>query len=270
MKKKVCSLLLVSLCSAALAVPAWCPGTVHAEELTGSRDWLVEFDGEEMKSNFSSQEMAEEIYGILPGDTMDLQVSIRNSGKDAMDWYLSNEILKSLEEGSQAEGGAYTYRLAYTDGAGEETLLYDSSTVGGEGSSQAGEGLHQATNALEDFLYLDQLDTGEGGTVNLQVTLDGETQGNSYQNTLAALQMNFAAETAAPATVTEQGEDKTIEKTQQGEDTVTTVYQTQSKTPKTGDTAPILLLSALALVSGVVLIVIAVIYLKRHRQEGGA
>lgn len=258
MRKKICSLLLVSLCSAALAIPAWCGGTVHAEELAGSRDWLVEFDGEEMQSNFSSEEMAEEIYGILPGDTMDLQVSIKNSGEEAMDWYLSNEILKSLEEGSQAEGGAYTYRLAYTDGNGEETLLYDSSTVGGEGSSQAGEGLHQATNALEDFLYLDQLDTGEGGTVNLRVTLDGETQGNSYQNTLAALQMNFAAETAAPETVTEEGED-----------TVTTVYQTRSQTPKTGDTEPVLLLSALALVSGVALIVIAVIVLKRHRQEGG-
>ena len=268
MRKKMCSLILASACSAALVVPAWCMGPVHAEELTGSRNWLVEFDGEEMQSNFSSDEMAEEIYGILPGDTMDLQVAIKNSGEEAMDWYLSNEILQSLEEGSEAEGGAYTYRLVYTDDAGEETILYDSNTVGGEGASQSGEGLHQATDALEDFLYLDQLAPGADGEVNLSVTLDGETQGNGYQNTLAALQMNFAAETAAPETITQKGEDQIVERTERGENTVTTVYETQHQTPKTGDTAPLLILSALMLFSGIVLLVFAVLYYKKHRRSG--
>ena len=262
MRKKMCSLILVSACSAALVVPTWQMGPVHAEELTGSRNWLVEFNGEKMQSNFSSEEMAEEIYGILPGDTMDLQVSIKNSGEEAMDWYLSNEILQSLEEGSEAEGGAYTYRLVYTDDAGEETILYDSNTVGGEGTSQSGEGLHQATDALEDFLYLDQLAPGADGEVALSVTLDGETQ--------AALTAcsSKPAETAAPETITQKGEDQIVEKTERGENSVTTVYETQHQTPKTGDTAPLLLLSALMLFSGIILLVFVVLYFKKHRQSG--
>lgn len=260
MKKMLCCLTLATFLCASVA------GTVQAEEISGSKNWVVEFDGKEMNSSFQSDEMAEEIFKMLPGDTMELQVSILNSGEDTMNWYLSNEIVKSLEEGSDAQGGAYTYRLSYVDAEGEENILYDSDTVGGEGESAAGEGLNQATNALEEFMYLDQLQTGESGKVNLRVTLDGETQGNGYQNTLAQLQMNFAAEMAGPDTIIEKGEDQTIEKTEKEKDTVTTIYQTTT-TPKTGDTAPLLLMSALALVSGIVLLVFGVIYLKKYRQE---
>ena len=71
MRKKMCSLILASACSAALVVPAWCMGPVHAEELTGSRNWLVEFDGEEMQSNFSRGDLrnpAGRYHGPAGGD----------------------------------------------------------------------------------------------------------------------------------------------------------------------------------------------------------
>jgi hypothetical protein len=58
----------------------------------------------------------------------------------------------------------------------------------------AGEGLHEATDALTDYFYLDTLSSGQSGTVTLKIALDGETQGNDYQDTLADLQMNFAVE----------------------------------------------------------------------------
>ena len=41
---------------------------------------------------------------------------------------------------------------------------------------------------------LDTLAKGDKGRITLEVELDGETQGNDYQNTLADLQMNFAVE----------------------------------------------------------------------------
>ena len=44
------------------------------------------------------------------------------------------------------------------------------------------------------FFSLDTLEPGENGTVNLTVGLDGESQGNIYQDTLAKLMMNFAVE----------------------------------------------------------------------------
>ena len=56
-----------------------------------------------------------------------------NEDKEKTDWYMTNEVLKSLEDSvSVAEGGAYTYILTYKDAAGTETVLYSSEVVGGE------------------------------------------------------------------------------------------------------------------------------------------
>ena len=87
---------------------------------------------EDFKSSFSSQEMADEIYGILPGDSIELKVNVQNDSQEDTDWYMSNEVIKSLEEGSTAQGGAYGYQLRYVNAAGEETVLFDSDTIGGD------------------------------------------------------------------------------------------------------------------------------------------
>ena len=98
----------------------------------------------------------------------------------------------------------------------------------------------------------------------LTVALDGETQGNDYQNTLAQLQMNFATEIAQADTV--KGEDKVINRTVKEADK--TVYRTQKV--KTGDESQTLLYSVIALASGLVLLVLGVIVLKKknNREEG--
>ena len=124
--------------------------TAKAEEITSSKDWMVDFKNDKLNSNFTSKEIAEEVYGMLPGDTMKIGVKIKNSESIQTDWYMSNEILKSLEDESQAENGAYTYKLSYKDVSGKETVLYDSDTVGGEDKKSGEEGLHQATKSMED------------------------------------------------------------------------------------------------------------------------
>lgn len=258
MKKKILCLVMAAIMTVGTAA------TAYAEDFKSDKNWQVTFDGDEMNSNFSSKEMAEEIYGILPGDTMELQVDIKNAGKEQTDWYMSNEVLQSLEKGSQAEGGAYTYVLTYYDPSGTEAVLYDSETVGGEGTSHMGEGLEQATNSLDDFFYLDRLDAVKAGSVHLKVILDGETQGNAYQNTLARLQMNFAVEKVAPSTITVKGEDTVIRKTVTGASN--TVKETITR-PKTGDTTNILLYSTIALISGVVLLVFGILSMKKRREN---
>ena len=79
--------------------------TVYAEDFTSQGDWSVTFNGDGMESSFSSQEMADEIYGILPGDSIELKVNVQNDSQEDTDWYMSNEVIKSLEEGSTAQGG---------------------------------------------------------------------------------------------------------------------------------------------------------------------
>ena len=229
--------------------------TVYAEDFTSQGDWSVTFNGDGMESSFSSQEMADEIYGILPGDSIELKVNVQNDSQEDTDWYMSNEVIKSLEEGSTAQGGAYGYQLRYVNAAGEETVLFDSDTIGGDEGEEA---LQEVTGSLEDYFYLDRLGSDQGGTVYLTVALDGETQGNDYQDTLGRLQMNFAVEEVEPNTVVEQGEDNVINRV---------VKKVVTTAPRTGDPTQMLGLCAAALVSGIVLLILAVVSMKRRRDD---
>ena len=93
-----------------------------------------------------------------------------------------------------AENGGYSYILTFVGPDGKEDTIYSSTSVGGEKETTAGKGLNEATNSLDKFFYLKTLEPGEGGSVKLLVGLDGESQGNIYQDTLAKLMMNFAVE----------------------------------------------------------------------------
>ena len=92
----------------------------------------------------------------------------------------------------------------------------------------------------------------------LRVQLDGETQGNDYQDTLARLQMNFAVEKVEPNMVTEQGEDTVVNRV---------VRKIVTTTPRTGDPTQILGLCAAAFVSGTALLILAVGTMKNRRRN---
>ncbi len=166
--------------------------TVQAEEYTAD-GWKTQYADGKMTSNFDSSDVAGSVSSLLPGDSVTIELDLENQDKKSTDWYMTNEVLSSLEDSQEsASGGAYTYILTYTASTGEVTTLYSSDNVGGEKDSLAGEGLHEATQS--DFFYLDRLESGSHGKVSLTVALDGETNGNGYQNTLAKLQMAFAVE----------------------------------------------------------------------------
>lgn len=242
--------------------------TVSGEEHQGSKNWKVEFDGNKMDSNFSSSELAEEIYSIQPGDSMELQVVLKNSGEITTDWYMTNEVLATLEDSQDtAGGGAYTYRLSYVGKDGAEDVLYDSEAVGGEGDKgSAGEGLHQADNSLKDFFYLDTLENGRQGAVKLRVKLDGESQGNDYQDTLARLQMNFAVEKAESqvVTVTPTPIQNTIRRTlrQDSPGIIAAAVQTN-------DPTQILPYCLAALGAGILFLILGAAALRRRRDAEG-
>ncbi len=200
MRRKIWKLLLAVSLLASMAM------TAYAETSHGNPDWAVTFTSEKkMVSNFKTADLNDVILGIQPGDNVIITLALKNENNTATDWYMTNEVLYSLEDRSTnagTSGGAYTYKLAYTGPDGEEDILFDSDTVGGEGASGAGEGLRQATDALSDYFFLDTLKKGQSGKVVLEIALDGDTQGNDYQDTLADLQMNFAVELNAGGTDT--------------------------------------------------------------------
>ena len=89
------------------------------------------------------------------------------------------------------------------------------------------------------------------GYFTLTLSVDGETQGNSYQATMAQLEMNFAVENVSnPAVTVNKIEHKNV-----------------YSTVKTGDSTNILWYCALGLVSGLLLIILAIFFKKKSKDE---
>ncbi len=204
MRKKVWKILLVVTLLMSMTM------TAYAETSYGDPGWTVTFNKDKkMVNNFDNSDLKKSIHELQPGDNVIITLNLKNENDTATDWYMANAVIKSLEDTTKKEnlasGGAYTYRLIYTAPDGTEKSLYDSDTVGGEDETGTveEEGLRQATNALEDWLFLGTLSKGQVGKITLEVALDGDTQGNDYQNTLAELQMNFAVELNTTGTNTQ-------------------------------------------------------------------
>lgn len=238
MKKRwICSLLAMILL---LTMPV----LGLAEDYEGSDDWKVSFtSAQKMESNFKSSDIDDAIAGLQPGDTTVFTVSLVNENSDDTEWYMSNEVLQTLEDtsGGKASGGAYSYTLTYTDKKGAVTTLFSSDTVGGESSdTDDAAGLHEVTKVLENYIFLDTLSKGDKGIVTLEVGLDGETQGNNYQDTLADIQINFAVEV----------DNTTVVKTGDLNQNLLPVY------------------CVIMLASGGILLLVAALALKGRRKEG--
>lgn len=227
------ALFLIFICC--LVVPA------GAETYHGGEGWHVSFNGSALVSNFSSSDIQDILSEMQPGDNTIVTVDLSNDVPDDVRWYMSNETLRTLEESvinTATGGGAYIYKLTYTNPSGEDNVLFDSDTVGGELISAAGEGLHEATNALEDYFFMDTLGARAQAMVTLEVTLDGETQGNDYQDTLGDIQLNFAVEGTRVSA-------------------------------NTGDSSHVLLYVAIMGASGLLLLALAIYSLKKRRAERG-
>lgn len=180
-----------------LVLISFFPFSVHAQHLKTDKNWTVTLSKEgKMLTNFKENDMNHLVYTMQPGDDLSLDIRIKNQNKTMSNWYMKNDIIQSLEDASKtAQNGAYTYKLSYKDKNGKETVFYDNSVVGGEKKVPKDvKGLHEATDSLKKYFYLAHLKSGDEGLVSLFIVLDGETQGNDYQNTLAELKLSFATE----------------------------------------------------------------------------
>ena len=252
MMKKAMSFLIAAGFLITLATP------VSAESQTGSDQWQVAFDGQKMKANYTAADFADSFSDLQPGDTVSIEITLKNVCGEKADLYIQNNILDIFEEADAADG-AYTYQLTYTEpGASAVTqVLYDSRSVGGE-STEGGAGLNQINPTLgSDYLYLDTLADGEQARVTLTLGLDGETLLNAYQRKSAALSLYFAAEIAETTVTVNETKTNTI---------VNTVVKT-IVSPLTSDGSSLPLLGALAVGAVIVLIVLIGINKRRKAKE---
>jgi len=218
MKKYLAFIIMAILLISSMSIVA------SAEEYEGKKGMSVEYDGSKLVTTGSLNDVLDQ---MLPGDTATVEIQLKNSADNDVDFWMSNDVLQSFEDSSEASGGAYEYQLAYK---GKD--IYNSAAVGGT-DTEAGVGLHKATGALDEYFYLDTLSKGQTGSVTLKVTLDGETQRNAYMDTAANLEMKFAVEEIVPETV-------------------------NPPKPQTGDTNNMTLYLIAICVSGIILLAIAV------------
>ena len=185
---------------------------------------------------------------LEPGDTLTITYTYTNKDKesDKTEWYLSNRILETLEEGAAA-GGGYSYTLVNHGKDTGDVTLFSSDAVGGQDKS-IDEGLLQVNDAItgdgdEKFFHIDTLSYGESGTTQIIVKLEGESQPNSYFDKIGELGVAYAVEKIAP-----EGE---------------TIY----KYVKTGDDNN-LLLSAAIFLGAVILLILAILSFRKDRKDG--
>lgn len=242
--------------------------TVAMAETYPGKDHYVKFtSGKKMDSNFSPNGFSDTLSQLQPGDKATFHIDVSNQYKTDTDWYMTNKVLKSLEASDNSAGnGSYTYLLTYTDPSGKVSTLYSSEAVGGDlYQSKKTEGLYEATQALEDYFYLDRIGSGKTGYIDLTVLLDGETQGNYYQNTLAELQMNFAVELPPE----DEGTDNKIITTENRiRNTVDKFFK--AGFVKTSDNTNILILYIIGAIIGVLLLVVGIICVRIRKKMKGA
>lgn len=176
--------------------------TVNAETYpTTPTNWQVTFTGTALQSNYTTAAIQESIHGMQPGDDANFEIHLKNNHSSPVDWYMENDVIRAFEDTEVARGGAYTYTLTYYPTTGAPREIYNSNTVGGEDAT-GGLGLYEASSALDEYMYLEQIPSGGASRMTLHIELDGETQINAYQDTEARVEIDFAVE--VPEVITEE------------------------------------------------------------------
>ena len=222
---------------------------------------------EEIQYNYEDVENSgTAVENMLPGDKRSQEIILRNTYSRTVDFFVEVEVIKALEEASQASGAGYDFSLTVTQEGvnnGEPQYIYGGSSnedawIGGDK-----EGLEDINTVLEQYgekgIKVAALGKGEEAVITLNVSLDGQTGENSYQNVQGTFQFRFHVSYDDPEVIEKQvkGDDQIVTKTVKGAD------RTIIQRVKTGDTTVILPLVAAMAVS----VLVAAVLIGRKRRK---
>lgn len=189
MKKYLLNLVLaLTLVTAGLTTGF---STAAAKEADGlSYNWDVTYNGGSFSSTYNSE--AAKIKNAMPGDTITYSVKYINGTSESADFYMNADVVRSLEQTSKGEGGAYSFKITNND-----EVIFDSETVGGDVIEAVG--LNQVDGKEGAYFALGSVPANGFGTVSVLIALDGKSQTNNYMAATANLDIVFGAEATTTA-----------------------------------------------------------------------
>ena len=276
-------LLSLTLC-AALGVVA--VSATPALAKTYNEKWTVEFTGDKMVDEGTAN-ITKTLSGMQPGDSACFTIQLKEGPQGNADWYMRNKVLSTMEDSfanaNERSGGSYSYKLTYRNPKGEDKIILTNEVVSGDKGTGETKGLFDATDATGEWFFLEDLAPNATAWMMLEVSIDGETHGNTYFDTDASVQLAFAAEpTEEPGTPgnpeqPDPGDPKQDppKKDDQKSDTPKdnqqkTTDKADGKLSQTGDMLPIGIIVAVAVIAAGVVIVAAVRSRKKDHEEDDA
>ena len=208
-----------------------------------------------METNFTAKDFGRVVMNMQPGDDVTFKVAYKNNAKEKTEWYLENTVEQTLEKTKAAkkvkgtgspENGGYVYELTNYDKNGNKQVLFNNyeKVIGGSDKPMTNrEGLEEATNALEEWFHIQTLESGQSGYLILKIAFEGETEVNDYMDTDGIVNMRFAVEL-------EPEEDNS-----------------PRPSVNTGDYTQITMWVAILMASSVLLLILAIISVKKDRKE---
>lgn len=198
-------------------------------------DTNVTFDGNAEDFVFldGSKDLFDNFKNIMPGETRQQNITLKNDDHRELRFYLSADVLNSLDTDTS---GLSIYNISITNN-GE--VFYDG-TLDDLAALSAGR--------MSDDTLLATLQKGEETKVTMVLEVDGDSMDNTYQNRDGLIQFNFSVE--------ELDDESTIV------EVVRTVYQGV----RTGDATIIAPIIGLLVISG--LTVIFLVKRKKDKEVG--
>lgn len=270
MKKRILNIVL----ALALTVVGLAGQNFTAEAKTHTTSWPVTYDGNKVTSKFSENVTNDTISAVMPGDTVVYEIDYSTSVN--ADFYLNADIISSLEEtdadhnnSSDAKEGAYTYIIKNGD-----QVVCDSELIGVSDEADLIKGLKQV-DGEDKFFELGRLPAGGKGKVTISITLDGNSQDNSYMYKLATLDIKIGAQ-PAPKDIHEHkpGTTKNVVYTVPGGLDIVSITDPDTplavvrNNPQTGDMIAPILVCTTGLIVGFLIIAIyfSIVFKQRSRR----
>ncbi len=273
MKKRIMTLVL-ALALTVVGLAGQTTLAQAADETKSQYDWVATYDGSDTikttkDGKVESEKIKKKLEAVLPGDTIKLKIGYENKDKNDADFYLSTDITNYLEDTKKASGGGYTYKISYKTPANSDRVdVYSNDMVGGDET-----GLSQVDTGANTFFKIGTLKKDQVGDVQIEITLDGNTQDNSYMATLAALDIKFGVPKRTVNVVEQQGKSESVVTVVPGGTEVIAITDpdtplaVNNNNPQTGDPIIPMVACTAGLVVGIMFILAYFIISKKQREE---